>query len=346
MDIRSPRPQPGDPVYMQSPGATVFNEICINCHGPKFDSLGRMAETLMMITGGTTRVANLRDGLFGPGTDPGANVQREFSPSATMAASAEDLAVRYLAWMGLGGTQSVIPQMILRLVGTAQVLGDERPNAYDPAAKSANMLSIAQTLCSHTLGRKGTGNVEFDLTKGAISGAGSDATSLITSNGDAEHWQRLCSFQNPPPVRVVTTSGWVPLSSGSLNVLILGTDSWYNASTYPSDALVGDQHGNTTMGVTADNQAPWCVLPPTDSAGQQVASNYVQNTRAGAPLPFCPTTWHVDANKLSEADLDRWTLAGAINAGESVFLYLEQLSKDALQGKGPPPGYDQCERLN
>jgi hypothetical protein len=345
MDIRSPKPQPDDPVYMQSAGATVFNEICINCHGPKFDSRGRQADTLMTITGGQTRVANLRDGLFGPVMDPGANRKRVFGPSATASAAADDWAVRYVAWMGLGGTQRIIPQMILRLVGTAQVLGDDRPNAYDPAAKSANMLSIAQTLCSHTLGRKGSGNVEFDMTKGAISNAGSAGTSLITGNGDAEHWQRLCGFANPPPVRIVTTNGWVPLTSGSLYILILGTDSWYDPATYPSDALVGDERGNTVMGVTSANQAPWCVLPPTDSAGQAAADKYVEDVRGGAPLPFCPTSWRVDANKLSEDDLDRWTLKGAINAGRSVFVYLDQLSHDALQGKGPQPSYDQCEQL-
>jgi mono/diheme cytochrome c family protein len=345
MDIRSPRPKPEDPVYMQSPGATVFNEICINCHGPKFDSLGRQAETLMVITGGATRVANLRDGLFGPVMDPGSNRQRVFGPSASSSTTADDWAVRYFAWMGLGGTQRIIPQMILRLVGTAQVLGDDRPNAYDPAAKSANMLAIAQTLCSHTLGRKGSGNVEFDLSTGAISNSGSAGTSLIGGNGDAEHWQRLCSFQNPAPIRVVTTNGWVPLTSGTFYVLVLGTGSWYNPATYPSNALVGDEHGNTAMGVTSANQAPWCVLPPTDSAGQAAADKYVQDARGGKPLPFCPTSWLNDTNKLSETDLDRWTLKGAINAGASVFVYLDQLSHDAVQGKEPQPGYDQCEQL-
>ena len=64
---RGGRTPPADsPLYMERPGAAVFNMICINCHGPNADSKGRQADTLTTMTGGDARVANFRNGLFGP----------------------------------------------------------------------------------------------------------------------------------------------------------------------------------------------------------------------------------------------------------------------------------------
>ncbi len=89
------------PVYSAIPGSLVFNMICVNCHGPDADSGGRQAQTLAEMTGGTARVANFRDGLFGPFGKNGENRKRVF-PS-------EDVAARYLPWMALGGTKVTIP---------------------------------------------------------------------------------------------------------------------------------------------------------------------------------------------------------------------------------------------
>ena len=76
-------PPPADaPVYMQSPGAAVFKNICINCHGPKADAQGLLADAIMNMTGGTARVANFRDGLFGPVASPGLNRDRVFGAHA------------------------------------------------------------------------------------------------------------------------------------------------------------------------------------------------------------------------------------------------------------------------
>src|SRR5437868_11711389 len=76
-----PPPGPDSPVYSELPGGAIFNMICINCHGANADSRGRQADTLMVMTGGETRVANLRDGFFGPKATPGANRQTEFAPN-------------------------------------------------------------------------------------------------------------------------------------------------------------------------------------------------------------------------------------------------------------------------
>jgi mono/diheme cytochrome c family protein len=330
-----------DPVYVQSPGGMVFNEICINCHGPKFDSRGRQADTLMLMTGGDTRVANLRDGLLGPVMMPGANRQRVFGERASASVKADDWAARYVAWMGLGGTQRIIPLSILSLVGTTQVLGEVRP--YPVTAESANMLSIAQTLCAQTLGRD-TRPDFFDVDTGSIIYAGT-SLSLIGDNGDAEQWTKLCGFENPPPVRIVSL-----FSSGfqieNLADITSGTSSWYKAATYPSSAPVGDQRGKIAKGIQPGNLAPWCVMAPADSATQtQLDEAQKKRSASQGPLPICPDTWLTVANKIDQAAFDSWSLRAAMNAGFSVFLYLDQLSRDALSGKAAPVAFDHCEQL-
>jgi hypothetical protein len=348
MDVRAPAPAADNPVYMQSPGASVFGEICINCHGPKFDSRGRQADTLFLMTGGDTRVANLRDGLLGPTTMPGMNRDAVFGhyADATKHITGDDWAARYVAWMGLGGTQRVIPAAILNVVSAAAVLGEERPNAYDATATSANMLSIAQTLCAQTIGYTPVGGVAFDLVHGRINHADSQkGTSLISDMGDAEMWLKLCGYENQPPVRVVRFLGanillwWDPSEAHA-------TWAWYNASNYPATAPIGDQRGNVTTGLQPGNTAPWCMLAPdANDQNAQVALAQVQATRGSNPLPICPSDWFNDANRVSGDDLDKWTLRGAMNAGMSVFLYLDKLEHDALQNKGPQPTYDDCQAL-
>ena len=122
----SPPPSPDNPVYAELPGAAVFNMICTNCHGPKADSQGRLASTLLNVTGGSVRVADLRDGLFGP-VGSGSNRASVFGNDANnLGITSDDMAARYLAWMALGGTNAQIPAAILNIVGYTQVLGASR----------------------------------------------------------------------------------------------------------------------------------------------------------------------------------------------------------------------------
>jgi hypothetical protein len=126
--------------------------------------------------------------------------------------------------------------------------------------------------------------------------------------------------------------------------LTTGTSAWYDASTYPSAAQVGDERGAITSGIQAGNVGPWCVKKPTDAA-LQASFDQLQTARGTNPLPLCPDAWLVDANKLDAAALDTWSLRAAANAGMAVFLYLDKLEHDATKGKGPQPSYDHCEQL-
>jgi hypothetical protein len=298
------------------------------------------------MTGGDTRVANLRDGLLGPVDHPGANRQRVFSagpPPATY----NDWAARYVAWMGLGGTQRVIPAAILNLVGTAQVLGEGRPSGYNAAVESANMLSIAQQLCRQTLGEASNSAVHanFDPNIGAIihnAGSSDDpGTALIEQNGDAEMWQQICTYMNRPPILAIEAK--VSTTDGKLNVFPIST--WYPAAGYPTNSLIGDDRGNLASGVGATNLLPWCLMAPTNDVAKALVDAYVHDVRGGKVLPICPSDWLSAATPWADTDIEAWSLRGAANAGVSVFLYLKQRSEDTAKGILPQPNFDQCEQL-
>lgn len=342
-------PDPSSPVYTELPGAAVFNMICINCHGPQADSHGRLADNLMTMTGGSVRVANLRDGLFGPVAGAGANRVRVFGDTAnSLNITSDDMASRYLAWMALGGTSADIPPSLLNIVGNTQVLGVSRKTSQFESATvtSANMLATAQELCRYVLPMSGGHNfVPFDPASGSFS---YDASALIAVNGDAELWQNLCSIDNPPPVRAVVAEDWTASPVTFLNYTFT---SIYKAAGYPPNTPIGDQNGNVAASLQADNLLPWCIISPTDASQAAIAKQYVvDHAVGGVPLPFCPTSLLTGGYQMlqdsgtggTNNDLQNWATRGAINAGLAVFLYLDQVVAHGLQ---PKPAYDHCELL-
>ena len=299
MDVPDPQtqelPPPDAPVYMETPGAAVFKMICINCHGPEADSNGRMAFNLAIMTGGAARVADFKDGFFGPVTSPGANQQSVFGDAALAAVFPSglpaawttapdgtpltyvDRAARYMPWMALGGTEVLIPQPILQIVAATKVLDVQR--TIDASQISANMLSEAKALCVGLLGP--TFNVGssawFAGTPGhgyldaAITGLN---TTLIPSLGDAELWLRLCTLANPSPVHVLSpqlASGRYQVSSyeDSTSTLNLesGAGTWIDPTTYPANTPVGNETGGIDPSLTPDNMWPWCVDPTPPANG-------------------------------------------------------------------------------
>ena len=175
--------QADDRVYSISPGAEVFTQICANCHGPEADSKGRLAATIADMTGGRTRVANLRDGFFGPPDNPGANRDRVFGKVASADVAAEVWAARYLMFMGLGGTTAAIPQLALQTIRNGAILGVKRPQSSTLDVSTANMLSVPYGLCKATV----PGDpFDFSLESGDVdySGEGAYKTPLVEKNGD------------------------------------------------------------------------------------------------------------------------------------------------------------------
>jgi hypothetical protein len=348
---------PNAPVYSLLPGAAVFNVVCINCHGPQADSHGRQADTLQIMTGGDARVANLRDGLFGPTTSPGANRKAEFDVTPTSGSpTADDWAARYLSWMALGGTQKLIPKAILNVVASTPVLGIPRSL---PFVDSANMLGPVQTFCAQMFnfdGMSDTGAPDFGSTPFSVAYPEPGATwdnwvwksilarvnkVLIEQNGDAELWAKLCSIGNPLPVAVVDIT---MNSNGKPETMSI---SYYDTKNYPAGDPVGNDRGGVDTGVQTTNLMPWCIRSPDGSGNPATLQAYVASftTSDGKPLPYCPselvTSQGVAQAGMTVDELRRWSFRGAINGGLSVFLYLDKVSK----GYVPIPPYDQCESL-
>jgi mono/diheme cytochrome c family protein len=365
------------PVYAEWPGAAVFNMICTNCHGPLADAHGRLADNLLIMTGGSAQVADLRDGLFGPVTSPGANRQEAFGslPAGIDAGSwanlsADDRAARYLAWMASGGTEVVIPQSIIQIVGTTSVLGV--PRVLPAGTVSANMLSVAKTLCLSLL----FSNIDPGTIPGGRSGVGADKLSvdsdwftldptgihlkedpdLISSNGDAELWLKLCSIGNPAPIRAVHGSK-DSVYSQAISVDVDNIGRLFSLDLFPADPStyganpVGNDRGTTdASGLTSDNVRPWCYRASSSDASEQpqcppsiddgnggiaegVGLDYVAESGG---TPVCTNgCWGPN-------DADRWATRGAINAGLAVFLYLDGVAQGTTVRL---PDYTDCQDL-
>ncbi len=109
--------------------------------------------------------------------------------------------------------------------------------------------------------------------------------------------------------------------------------AFYPIGNYPVDAPVGDQHGQVVTGIQPGDTMPWCLdgfLP----AGVSLAD--LQSFVTENNIPMCPDSWsRVEDDEASQ----RWINRGAINAGLSVFTYLDKY----IKGEIPHVTYDQCE---
>ncbi len=343
----SPRPRwmditdtPADaPVYSAIPGSLIFNMICVNCHGQDADSGGRQAQTLAEMTGGTARVANFRDGFFGPFGSGGTNRKAIFG--------SDEVAARYLPWMALGGTKVKIPRPILNLVANTPVLGESRKGIE---VNTANMLQTAQALCAQIAQIVAPEISIASLAKPDGRSKIHGDLGLITKNGDEELWEQLCTLNNPAPIHAFTIAD---ISDGTHN-LQFGAARLYFSSKYPSDppAPVGDQFGKARPSLTPDNTLPWCVIKPDPSDTGATTWLATQQANGGGSLPTCPDVVVAESNLFSpekdanglpiHGDLDDWAARGAINAGQAVFVYLDQM---VSQGHGRDLHYDECDQL-
>jgi mono/diheme cytochrome c family protein len=390
------RVAPDAPVYMQSAGEAVFTNICVNCHGPNADAKGLLADEISILTGGDARVANFRTGLFGPLGQDGANRARVFGAAGRKAqatdlvklhpdfvwnddgASADDYGARYLSWMALGGTKKRIPNDLLTLVAVTPVVGQARSRIGGRA--SANMLQLAQELCSNVLVSVSSAGASVltaplsPLPRFPISWT--QQTALIGDNGDAELWMKLCTLGNRPVVRVVQPAGAgsdsvVPWEEAnhlffSATSLYWGADA-QGVPTSPAGAQFLDQRGNVTTGIPAENVFPICVAPPSAEARASADAFLDQHRIAGNLVPYCAPELFADktvtddggnvtktkkwrlatsidgaSQTLVTDDANRWAIRGAINAGVAVFLYIDGLARGEIM---PKPPYNQCERI-
>jgi mono/diheme cytochrome c family protein len=365
MDNPAANAAPDAPVYSELPGAAVFNLICINCHGPLANGRGRLADNLLTMTGGNARVADLRNGLFGPVDSPGSNRQAYGFPlpapdagvgapdadiagalAAWTGVSLDDRAARYLAWMALGGTDVTIPQPILTIVANTSVLGVHP--VIDSSSISANMLAVARSTCLSLLtgftGQTGIGATSFE-----VASAGpwfvpdgtymSDNLALVASNGDAELWLHLCSLGNPPPIRAVT--------DGTIYTV---NDFFPNDTSIYGSNPVGNDQGTIDGSLLDSNRRPYCWRKSAKDYAQQQPpcpdsiddpSQIVQVVPSHNYAPLNKYAWGQQPDRPA-AEMERWATRGAINAGFAVFLYLDAIAKDPTLRV---PDYTQCDQL-
>jgi mono/diheme cytochrome c family protein len=361
----SAAPSETAPVYMQAPGASVFTNICINCHGPLADSKGLLADALANMTGGTGRVANFRGGLFGPPDSPGSNRARVFGPFATdlshpPVVTPDDWAARYMAWMALGGTLIHVPDALLNIVATTPVVGVRR-SQHLAATPSPNMLKLAQALCGQVLVPSDIGawpkvDDRGFFNKGRFNW--SEQTGLIDANGDAEMWQRLCSWGNRVVVRVPYVPDWSAVDQSAPTINPPLSLYYGDGGAYPPSAPVLDHRRRVTNGIQPDNVFPMCFRKPSDAKNLALSDAYLAAHPVGGPggaiVPYCPDSLFQDPKSLLEAPLDestgtyqligmaRWATRGAINAGFAVFLYLDELVRGHVV---PAPLFNHCEDL-
>jgi hypothetical protein len=327
----------------------VFEQICRNCHGPVADGQSTLADTISTMTGGVTRVANLRDGLLG--LNPAGNLNRGivFGENANkLGIATDDLAVRYVAWMALGGTEKPIPIAALVAVANSKVYGE--PRAYNglvfpqPPPASGNMLATARWLCRTWI----TGNVDFSITSGDLTVDDLKKMPFVRKNGDAQVWRELCYWDNPAPVRALFGEG----QEGAFNTDTnppppLESRTLYPRTAYPGWAPVGALGGNVTVGLADDNPAPWCIIKPSLPANLARAEAYwaLRAKVPSADIPWCPdellASPAFETDDTVAPDGRNWALRGAANAGVAVFAYLDAIAN----GLKPKVGFDQCDRL-
>jgi mono/diheme cytochrome c family protein len=350
-------PPANAPVLVESAGAAVFTTVCFNCHGLQADSKGLLADEITNLTGGDARVANLRDGLLGPLSQPGANRDRVYGPAAaTLGLTGDDLAARYMAWMTLGGTTKHLPQDVLTEVSESPVVGLVR--SHIDLQGTPDMLRLGLSLCEELASSDPSGT-EFPLSKFIATGrmGWSDNTGLIDRNGDAEMWLRLCNLGNRPIVRVPLVEGgsWTAGTTAT-GLTVSGYQLYWavgpNGEDYYGANPVMNDRGNIDQGLKATNLFPICVAKPSDAtqlgfANQQLMASPVN----GNVIPFCPDGLVQPAHQLTVVtsgatrdfqDGRKWAARGAINAALAVFLYLDQIERDPTKRQ---PLYNQCTLL-
>lgn len=333
------------PVHEQSRGQAVFRAICQNCHGRDADSRSPLATTIGELTGAETRVANFVDGLLGPKPAPGLFAEDEFR--INRGATPADWQVRYMLFMGLGGTEAVIPDIAVSLVKTSPFYG---ASVQAGGAGGANMLEAASGKCSRMY------DAQWQVNTGGLKVAIKTKT-FLPGTAEYELWESLCSFQNEPVVRVL-------LPSERLGVLFESFDSpmkLYRAKddagtwVYPSDHPVGNRLGKMQLGIQPDNYLPWCVVPTASVPLEAVKARFTAEGVPDSLMPICPEVLFATAFGGKQihalppialpaldntAVMSRITRRGAMNAGMAAYYYLDGFTKGTFT---PAPAYDECK---
>jgi hypothetical protein len=94
------------------------------------------------------------------------------------------------------------------------------------------------------------------------------------------------------------------------------------------------------------NLLPWCIRRPSSPVDLANAEEFRRQQFTAddppQPLPYCPDAVIKDMPKPGDnVWVETWTRRGALNAGFSVFLFLDALA----HGRVDRTAYNECEKL-
>lgn len=99
--------RPFGEIYYTTPGSYFYRNTCMKCHGAKADGDSNLAKGILNWSGGSVRVPNFMDGLFGKKNE---NLK-------TFDSDGKNYAGNYLIWMAMGGTKVRFPPELSGYLG-------------------------------------------------------------------------------------------------------------------------------------------------------------------------------------------------------------------------------------
>lgn len=156
--------QPAGELYSVTPGAHFYNTTCAKCHGNVADGRSGLATNLLTLSGGSIRVANLKDGMFGAGNASVFDVPGRRGRS-------RNLTAQYMIWMAMEGTRVTFPPEMEPYVGRhkAQMLNQLRERcknfiATSPQRATERMKDYLafKDVCFFNNGKPTDRNLQFD----------------------------------------------------------------------------------------------------------------------------------------------------------------------------------------
>jgi hypothetical protein len=103
--------RPFGEIYSTTPGSWFFRTSCMKCHGQEADGNTALARGILNWSGGSVRVANLKDGMFGNKSENLKTFDLEENGKKI------NLGGNYLIWMAMKGTRVKFPDELSSIIG-------------------------------------------------------------------------------------------------------------------------------------------------------------------------------------------------------------------------------------